>query len=163
MTCAVPRGCRGYGHSIFIGWFVCSVVLPRITWNRGIRIKFMSVDPDKSEQQRDIEQAGVSPELAGYDDVDLSQHINPSELASNTASVEPDAVTKFKLRQKKLAHVRAIYNKIEVKDMTFEQFAKEYLELMDPQKMQRDLASIKMMKDTEKANRNRINTAIKMN
>jgi hypothetical protein len=121
----------------------------------------LSDNPEKSEQQRKVEQAGINPALAGYDDVDLSQHIGKDELLASDVKPEiPDAQKKFVLHQKKLAAIRKIYNKFEVKDMTFEQFAKDFMDLTDPKKMQNDLAVIGMKISAERGNRSRINKAL---
>jgi hypothetical protein len=124
----------------------------------------MADNIEKSEQQRKVEQAGVNPALAGYDDVDLSQHIGQDELLASDRKPEvPDAQKKFVLRQKKLAKIRTIYNKVVDKtapDMTFEQFAKEYLELSDPVKMQNDLSYMSMSIATRRDNKAKINNAL---
>jgi len=57
--------------------------------------------------------------------------------------------------------LRQIYNKFDVKDMSFTDFAKEMQDLSDPIKMQQDLAAIELIKARERTNRARIDRAIK--
>ncbi len=118
--------------------------------------------PENSEQKREIEQAGVDPAEAGYDEIDLTQHLDGELMASEVQTPAIDPVKKNSLKQKKLAELRRIYNNFEVKDMTFEQFCKEFTAMTDPTKIQEDLASMSLQVATRRSNKIRIDRALRL-
>jgi len=55
--------------------------------------------------------------------------------------------------------LRRIYNGFEIKDMSFEAFAKEINGLSDPVQMQNDLANIQVLKQRAKTTKQNIDRA----
>lgn len=54
-----------------------------------------------------------------------------------------------------------IYDSFEVKDLTWDEFRIQMLDLNDPKKMMSDLSDIELQKARERLNRMRINKAVK--
>jgi primosomal protein N'' len=118
---------------------------------------------EKSPQQRDIEQASVDLDEAGYDTIDLSQHLDGDLMASDIQTPASNPEKQRSVKQKKLATLRKIYNGFEIKDMTFEQFCKEFMNLTDQTKIHQDLASIAVQRARGRSARIKIDKAMGLN
>lgn len=64
-------------------------------------------------------------------------------------------------KQELIANLKTIYDSFSVKNLTWDEFRRQMLELYDPNKMFNDLSDIELKRAREKMNRMRINKAIK--
>ena len=66
-----------------------------------------------------------------------------------------------KTQEEFIRNLRVIYDSFEVKDLTWDEFRNQMLDLNDPKKMMSDLDDIELKKAREQMNRMRIEKAVK--
>ena len=66
-----------------------------------------------------------------------------------------------KTQEEFIRNLRVIYDSFEVKDLTWDEFRNQMLDLNNPKKMMSDLDDIELQKARERLNRMRINKAVK--
>ncbi len=66
-----------------------------------------------------------------------------------------------KTQEELVRNLKIIYDSFEVKDLTWEEFRNQMLDLHDPNKIMDDLGDIELQRAREKMNRMRVNNAIK--
>ncbi len=64
-----------------------------------------------------------------------------------------------KTHEEFIRNLRVIYDSFEVKDLTWDEFRNQMIELHDPNKMFKDLGDIELKKARERMNKMRINKA----
>lgn len=111
--------------------------------------------------QRELMEAGVTPDDIGNDDVDLEYHgVKPRKVEPQT----PATTSEIEARQAAwMKRIRALYDSFEQKDMPFEQFVKEMKDLTNPAKYNEDLQSLIARRETAASMKAKINAAIKVN
>jgi len=106
-----------------------------------------STEPTKAEKavhdhRNDVD---VTPVNLGQDEVDLKAHF-PDDVVGEEAVKQKAALTSAEklaeFRERKIAELRKLYNSFEVKDMSFENFVKEFMDLTDQTKINNDVARI---------------------
>ena len=65
-----------------------------------------------------------------------------------------------KTRAEIVKNLRVIYDSFEVKDLTWDEFRNQMLNLQDPKKMMSDLGDIELQKARERMNRLRIDNRV---
>lgn len=67
-----------------------------------------------------------------------------------------------KTKEEYIRNLKAIYDSFEIKDLSWDEFRNQMLDLQDPKKMMDDLGDIELIKARERLNRMRINNAMKV-
>lgn len=62
-----------------------------------------------------------------------------------------------------IRNLKRIYDSFEVKDLTWDEFRNQMLDLQDPKKMMDDLGDIELRKARERLNRMRVKKAMEIN
>jgi hypothetical protein len=101
-----------------------------------------NTEPTKAEKtELDFKQdPDVTAENLGQDEVDLKKHF-PDEEVGKPAPTLDEIAAKAKF-DKKIAELKKLYNSFAIKDMSFENFVKEYMDLTDPVQINNEVARI---------------------
>jgi hypothetical protein len=102
----------------------------------------MTTEPSRTEiAASDI---GVSKDLLGQDEVDLSKHLPDDVAPAGDAPQQPRTLAEVaeEYRQKRIHELRKLYNGFLVKDITFEAFVDEMTGLTNPRLIRRDAEMI---------------------
>lgn len=113
-----------------------------------------------SDKLQKIIDAGVNPDDAGYETIDLHTHFSDEDLQPREKET-PDADKLAKMGRKRRNNLRKLYNQFEKKDMSFEAFCKEFETLSNPELIRRDAQMLVMQRRYGNRNKQRIDAALR--
>lgn len=107
-----------------------------------------------------IKDAGITPAELGYDEINLADAMPDDATMADKKPTSETTAEKEERRTRKYAKWHKLYDSFEVKDMTFEQFAKEMESMTDPRKLQQDVTDILAQKTGGNVTKKQIDDAL---